>query len=250
MDDPCDPYLIDAAKRSFRDVADQDYIAARACYRLGLTIQFMHLAHQAVEKYLKAILLFNRVSTLEVGHHLKKARDKIISSTKLNFSLSKESNKFLKILDRKGSNRYFEHYHEATHFHLEWLDLIVFEVRAYCYVVNYNQNICGKKICLLNHELIKIKNHKEELDEFRPLFNGYLEKIFFGKKYNIRNQLVWSNRYWKGEIVESENDNIHFVTAYPTQCLHPECFDYLCKFIKFSGNVKRMAKSMKKENQK
>jgi hypothetical protein len=43
----------------FRKQADYDYIAARANYRMRLRQQFLWSAHQAVEKYLKATLLFN-----------------------------------------------------------------------------------------------------------------------------------------------------------------------------------------------
>lgn len=42
--------------RSFRNVADDDYVAARALYRVDLPIQFLSSASQAIEKYLKAIL--------------------------------------------------------------------------------------------------------------------------------------------------------------------------------------------------
>jgi hypothetical protein len=52
--------------RSFRDVADQDCIAARIVHRYsGLDLQFLWLAEQAVEKYLKAILLYNFSSRLQ-----------------------------------------------------------------------------------------------------------------------------------------------------------------------------------------
>ena len=43
----------------FRRQADFDYIAARANYRMHLRQQFLWSAQQAMEKYLKAILLFN-----------------------------------------------------------------------------------------------------------------------------------------------------------------------------------------------
>ena len=42
---------------SFRDAADEDYIAARVAYRLELTHTFLWASLQTVEKYLKAILL-------------------------------------------------------------------------------------------------------------------------------------------------------------------------------------------------
>ncbi|HCT5171431.1 TPA: HEPN domain-containing protein, partial [Enterobacter cloacae] len=53
--------LNDAARRSFRDMADQDYLSARLCYKHKLNFQFLWLSQQAVEKYIKAILLYNRV---------------------------------------------------------------------------------------------------------------------------------------------------------------------------------------------
>ena len=59
--------------RSFRDVADADYIAARSIYRLGLSQQFLWAALQALEKYLKGILLFNDLSTKTIGHDIASA---------------------------------------------------------------------------------------------------------------------------------------------------------------------------------
>lgn len=49
------------ATRSFRDVADQDYVLARIAYRSELYAQFLWSGLQAIEKYLKAILLYNRI---------------------------------------------------------------------------------------------------------------------------------------------------------------------------------------------
>jgi hypothetical protein len=43
--------------KSFRDAADEDYIAARTVSRLGLNRPFLWSSLQAVEKYIKAILL-------------------------------------------------------------------------------------------------------------------------------------------------------------------------------------------------
>jgi len=62
------PLLNDFATRSFRDVADQDYIAARLSYRHGLIPQFHWQALQALEKYIKAILLYNRIKAKDINH--------------------------------------------------------------------------------------------------------------------------------------------------------------------------------------
>jgi len=67
MDDKT-PYINDFANRSFRDHADQDYIMARIAYRKEFDQQFRWCSLQALEKYLKAILLYNRVSAKGIGH--------------------------------------------------------------------------------------------------------------------------------------------------------------------------------------
>ena len=56
----------------FRHLADEDYISARSNYQLRLREQFFWAGLQAVEKYLKAILLHNGRSTLNYGHNLPK----------------------------------------------------------------------------------------------------------------------------------------------------------------------------------
>ncbi|MBU0482592.1 MAG: hypothetical protein KKG47_15985 [Proteobacteria bacterium] len=62
--------LNDFAIRSFRDVADSDYIAARMAYRAQLVQQFLWSGLQAMEKYLKCILLLNRIKAKNVRHDL------------------------------------------------------------------------------------------------------------------------------------------------------------------------------------
>jgi HEPN domain-containing protein len=53
--------LKDFAFRSFFEIADGDYIAARTLYRAKLLPQFLSASQQALEKYLKYILLLNRI---------------------------------------------------------------------------------------------------------------------------------------------------------------------------------------------
>lgn len=60
------------ARQSFRDQADRDYVAARLACRYELYRQFLWASQQAIEKYLKAILLYNR-NEAKTGHDLTKA---------------------------------------------------------------------------------------------------------------------------------------------------------------------------------
>ena len=54
-----DILLNDFATRSFREIADCDYIAARLSYRAQLVPQFLWQSLQAIEKYLKCALVLN-----------------------------------------------------------------------------------------------------------------------------------------------------------------------------------------------
>ena len=80
LDEEKDANLNDFAKRSFRDVADQDYIAARMSYRANLREPFLWSSLQALEKYFKAILLFNRESSKGVSHKLDEALKRVDKS--------------------------------------------------------------------------------------------------------------------------------------------------------------------------
>ena len=56
-----DMSLNDFAVRSFREIADGDYIAARLSFRASLMPQFLWQSLEAIEKYLKCILVLNRI---------------------------------------------------------------------------------------------------------------------------------------------------------------------------------------------
>ncbi|ATF17836.1 HEPN domain-containing protein [Phaeobacter gallaeciensis] len=59
--------------KMYRDAADEDYIASRACAKMGLRFNFFWSAQQALEKILKATLLLNGHECLKVGHNICKA---------------------------------------------------------------------------------------------------------------------------------------------------------------------------------
>jgi len=99
----------DYVTRSFRDTADADYVAARALYRILLDQQFLWAALQAIEKYLKAILLYHRVSTKRLGHDICRALHQIRAIDAIAFDVSSDVEKFIQQLAVYGCNRYFEH---------------------------------------------------------------------------------------------------------------------------------------------
>jgi hypothetical protein len=86
-----DAWVDDFAVRSFRDIADANYIAARMACRAALVTPFLWASQQAVEKYLKCILLLNRICAREVRHDLGRALSYIERSDKVALDLPVQS---------------------------------------------------------------------------------------------------------------------------------------------------------------
>ena len=234
-------YINSTASSSFRDVADQDYIAARACYKNGLTLQFLWMAHQAIEKYLKAILLYNKRSSKDLGHDLNASLKRVLDIEGLILDLTDDVLEFIDYLNLQGPNRYLEKAHFTQGFEILKLDRSVWQIRRYCKVINREIQLPnGENVNLMEAELSAIHSwlNSKERHKFK-LIGGHLEKVIKNKRHPQRNMLVWSNFFYgqrrKGTIVISEN--MTFIN--PTQVLHPEKFNQLQEVIQFPKEVRQ-----------
>ncbi len=96
-------YLNDYAI-TLRDSADRDYISARAMYKLEIDDKFFWHAQQSLEKYLKAILLFNEIKVKNQGHDLVKLYNRMIETLKV--TNESEVKQYLEEFQMLGLNRY------------------------------------------------------------------------------------------------------------------------------------------------
>jgi len=222
------PILNDIAKRSFRDVADNDYITARLCYINRLYPQFIWHSQQAIEKYLKAILLFNKQSAKRLGHNLQKSYERILNSASpLGLNLSEVTLNYLSHLDTWGENRYLEKAHFITpNNSIERLDKAVWEIRRFCrYLVNATRP-----------DKLQLKAIQEAMPN-KPatrIQNGSLEDIITNEKHINHKALMSCNKYFGGY----EGELITPLSAInPTQTLYPEYFEELNKYIQFPEEV-------------
>lgn len=196
------------AREVFRDQADQDYIAGRSIYRLHFREQFLWSALQAIEKYLKAILLYNGVSSRyknwlaatgpEFGHDLVALFAATRGIADIGFTCPAHVEEFVKYLNRLGPNRYFDRATYTTGDELHKLDDAVWHIRRYCQNLHFEVNdpVAGKRdvvtesaAWLRSPELLK----KPWL--FR-LSGGLLEKILDQGKGPAREALVWKNLFY------------------------------------------------------
>ncbi len=229
--------ILDYVHRSFRDPADQDYIAARVLYRLGLLSQFLWAAEQAIEKYLKAILLYNDTSAKGLGHDLEKALNRLGEINDIAFRIPEDVRKFIAHLNEEGSNRYFEYPVRVLGDELLQLDKAVWHLRRYAQWLRGTVELKNGPVDRLPFEL-------DDLHSFEPadahrfrLSGGYLEQVL-KKASAAREHLVWKNFYYG----DRRKRYIKFakvgLLANPAHYLRPEIFEELSSRVDFSKAVK------------
>ena len=229
--DKLDRFVNSFGTQSFRDQADRDYIAARLACRYELFPQFLWAAHQAIEKYLKAILLYNRVKATEVGHNLALALS-LTEALPFQIELSSRSRKFIAHLAEVGEFRYIDiPFHVYGHILID-LDLAVWEVRRYCQVLN----IFGKVLPLKEQKLLDaarsdLADSKTEPRHKFRLQNGLQEKILDERKHPSRSALLWHNPCFGVRKRATIRAKSHLSAQNPLLYLYPEMLDELVKYV-------------------
>ncbi len=227
--------LNDVAKRSFRDIADQDYLTARVCFKNNLTFQFLWMSQQAIEKYIKCILLFNRVSVLKINHDLVKGLNAINAIPYLELDLSEKSIDFIKYINNQGPNRYFQKVMYTRGLEIITLDRTVWELRRYCRLLDYQlKTPKGDVIEMLEVELRTIQHTRNVPPHEHKIVDGYLEKRLRDNKYNHGSILTWKNFFFGKTKKNTIKIGRSMQTSLPTQDLHPESLEFFGKFFKTS----------------
>lgn len=212
-----DAQLNDFAKRSFRDVADQDYIAARMSYRANLREPFLWSSLQALEKYFKAILLFNRISSKGVGHKLDEALKRVEPITDLSFCIPEDVREFIGYINDYGTNRYLEYSSHLQDDALKLIDKSVWHVRCFCYSMSETRTITDEK----NRHQFAIRG-------------GFLEEVI-RNKHSSSGFLIWHNFYYgrkRTDIIKNYKTHMSFVT--PTLVMYPEIIYELNELVTIS----------------
>lgn len=196
--DETEAHLNDFATRSFRDMADQDYIVARAAYRAQMYPQFHWSGLQAIEKYLKAILLYNRIAQPRrgLGHSLTRALE-LAKKLPFDLSLSEPSLEIIRHLDMFGRHRYLDFSYHLRDRELLKLDKAVWEIRLYCRVINgVARAVSDEEIYMLPGFLKAIEQAKQDPSRKLGIPGGLLETILAKKVHPARPQLVWKNMFF------------------------------------------------------
>ena len=228
---PIDYLLNDFAFRSFCDIADGDYIAARFACRAHLVVQYQWASQQAIEKYIKCILLLNRIPATKVKHNLSAGLDAIDGSDKLSLDLSKRSRQFIQYLDTRGKYRYLEISNIGTGHDLFPLDLAVWELRKFCTTDS--------------------ASHRVNLrDGFPPpkvrLPGRRLEEIIDSSGDPAREPLLWHNAFFGKKVRRTVKAPGWLKGSNSPLFLNPEILDEVIKYIYLPEDLIKAYRNHKK----
>jgi HEPN domain-containing protein len=236
--DTLDRRINDFARRSFRDMADRDYIAARLACRAELMPQLLWAAQQAFEKYLKHILLVNRIPA-KVGHDILSAL-KLTEQLSFKIELRPEGLEFIKHVAAYGEYRYLDvSYFVQGHVLLD-LDMAVWDLRRYCQVLD----VRGKKLpddeqrMLRDAQAMLKASTDRPAHEFR-INGGFLEGVLDKKGHPAREALTWQNAFFGVKRRKSVKIKDHLQASNSPLYLYPDMLDELLKYVFIPKGLER-----------
>jgi len=181
-------YRNNFARRCFLEPADGDYIAARTLFRNQCYDQFLLPAQQCIEKYFKAILLFNTISCREPTHDL----EQLLSKCELIdfIAFSEKTKEFIKQINGLECTRYLTYSFSARREYLLDLDNAVFEIRKFC-----------RSDSQFARALARTDTTQLKKMTLRGLMisSGLLERVLQNRNRkftNLRENLIWKNFYF------------------------------------------------------
>ena len=219
------------ATRSFRDTADMDYIAARLSHRANLLEQFHWQSLQAIEKYFKAILLYNRIKAKNIGHSLSKALGKT-QALPFRIQLTDKALEFIRHIDSFGRFRYLEASYYVRGYKLVELDKTIWEIRRYCTVIDYSRTLDnGEEERMLPVAIERIRRSEESHPMDFKLPGGLLEEIVENKQHPARSALIWQNGFFGKSRRRRVSARSNFTMKNSPLTLNPELLDAVKDYI-------------------
>ncbi|MFM8331792.1 MAG: HEPN domain-containing protein [Candidatus Methylumidiphilus sp.] len=229
---------------NLRNTADQDYISARMSYRANLIEPFLWSSLHAVEKYLKAILLFTGRTTFNdngrsYSHNICDLLNAVEDFDEIDLRLTERARLFIKYLNEYGPNRYFDKQAHLQEYALDELDETVWYIRRQCYVKIGWGNISRRD------PIISEENPRKYGRLPSP---GFLEKVLDEQSFAYEH-LTWDNWFYGEGEVDRENIRkkqykfsvINSALPYYGKM----AFDVLNDYVSFSAETKKYFKVIK-----
>jgi hypothetical protein len=229
-----DVFLNDFAIRCFRDTADGDYIAARLSYQAGLTAQYLWSSQQAIEKYLKCILLLSRIKAADVKHNLDAALNRV-EANGIALNLTPASKEFISHVDSCAQCRYLEISWFSFGREIVALDRAVWELRRFC---------------TLDEEPRRVWLRDGSPAPKIRIAGGQLEKILDNPQHPARAPLLWQNGFFGRRTRRRVRTWSGFSFANSPLFLNPHFVDEVAKYVYLPSSLKNAYREAARESQR
>lgn len=240
----------DVAIRCFRDIGDGDYIAARFAIRARLGSQFLWSAEQAVEKYLKCILMLNRINTKDLSHNIRNALNRVNTELPFRINLTAQEQHIFDHLVQWDSDRYLVESFHLLDEELADLDMLVWKLRQYCEplnVVHYADTPCEK---VLLENIKRIEGALGGAAIHGRIGGGMLEKILANTDHPAHETLTWNNCRYNTEGIESISFQIGLQAVNAPLYIYPEVANAASKWMKIEGRFIDACNALVRERKK
>lgn len=234
---PLNDQIDDFAERCFRDMADQDYISARLLYRAKLIPQFYWSGLQALEKYFKAILLFNRIKARNISHDLKKAQNKL-EQVPFDLSISDSTQKLIEVFNKYGLSRYLDNTIIIDGLKLSYFDKAVWEIRRYCRAVKLTDN---PDSIFFDTTIKEISD--SEYPSSNQIKGGVLEKIIEDNSNRAREGLIWQNAFYGLRKRKMVRIPVYRKANFSPIDIFQKLIDEVEKYVQIPKSVKKEVKT-------
>lgn len=240
----------DFINRSFRDIADKDYIASRILYRLNLGEQFLWSSLQALEKYLKAILLYNDKSTIDILHNIKTAFLRLNEIKDIPFEFPSDISRYIEFINNQGNNRYLSYPAFTTGDELLMLDKTVWHIRKYCFYMKGESTPLpdGRRTDLFPGNVEKLRHFNDTNAIKFEIFGGFIEEVLKNKSrfLRLREILIWKNFYYgKNKKKFIKNFTKYSWSVNPSHFLNPEIYKIIKERVYFPKDVRNYFTNIK-----
>lgn len=246
MSHPLQILINDFAIRSFRETADKDYITARMAYRGRLIQPYRWSALHCLEKYVKGILLLNRVPAKNLKHRVLRGIEMLKQRGEVDLDISDTTTDFIKKLENTSADdRYYLTSYSIERFEVTQLDRAVWELRRYCKPLGYGSvTFAGKTVDVLSKELNRIREAKEPYEKGTCISGGFLEKVVETKDHPAREALIWNNLYFGLSRRKSVRMKPDWEAGNSPLVLHPEILDEVEKYVKIPKDIAQAVRQM------
>lgn len=225
------------AIRCFRDIGDGDYIAARVAIRSRLVSQFLWSSEQAVEKYLKCILMLNRKATHDLSHKIGDALDRINKELSFKILLSAPEQQVFDHLVDWDADRYLIGSFNLMTEEVLNLDRLVWRLRQYCVPLDMAHYADAPSAIVLLENIKRIEEGLLGPAKDGHISHGLLEQILADKKHPARAALIWKNFHYSARQRKSMLFNSDFHAVNTPLFLYPELAVEAAKWMKISKKV-------------